>query len=264
MERLYLALATLFYAGGFCYAVASLRSGVSRHSNWNLAAMVAGLVFQTLFLHSRGQVHGRCPVLDLPEKLVFVSWSMVIVYLLVGRTYRLSLMGVFTSPLVFLSCLIALLAPFDATAAAAEAVARGPADRWGEMHKGLSLLAYGAFGMACVAGLMYLVQERHVRRGNLDAWFYNLPPMQNLAAAVFRLAAVGTVLLTGGILTAFAMENPGSSHALWPMYVVWAAYAAFCIVAWLKGLPPRALATTAIVAFALPIVSLWVIAATAS
>ena len=48
------------------------------------------------------------------------------------------------------------------------------------------------------------------------------------------------------------------------MYVVWAAYAGFCIVVWLKVIPSRALAVTAIAAFALPLASLWVIAATAS
>jgi HemX protein len=262
MDRLYISLATLFYAGGFCYALACLRSGHFRHSSWNYAAMAVGLLFQTLFLGVRGDVHGSCPVYGVVEKLVFVSWSMVIIYLLVGRTYRLSLMGVFTSPLVFVSCLLALLLPFDREAALAAAELRGAADRWGEMHKGLSLLAYGAFGMSFISGLMYLIQERQVRRGNLRTLFYNLPPMQHLAAATFRLALVGTILLSGGILSAYGMKGGGSSHMIWPLYVVWAAYALFCVFAVTRGVPPRALARTAVFAFALPILSLWMIAAT--
>ena len=196
-DRIYLALATLCFAASFGYAVASLRAGSHRGSWWNFAAMLAGLAFQTAFLGVRGAVHGRCPVTDLGEKLVFVSWSMVIIYVLVGRTYRLSLMGVFTAPLVFLCSLFALVMPFDAQAAAAEAAARGGTDWWTEFHIGVSLLAYGAFGMAFVAGLMYLIQERQVRRGNLKTLFYNLPPMQNLAIAVLR-AAAGRRGLDGG------------------------------------------------------------------
>ena len=88
MDLLYLGLATLFFAGGFVYALACLRAGTYRHSTWNFAAMLAGLVFQTLFLYERGQVHGRCPVTNVIEILVFVAWSMVLIYLLVGRKYR--------------------------------------------------------------------------------------------------------------------------------------------------------------------------------
>ncbi len=262
MDRLYIGIATLFFAGGFFYAVACLRSGTHRHSSWNYASMAAGLVFQTLFLYERGAVHGSCPVYGLVEKLVFVGWSMVIIYLLVGRTYRLSLMGVFTSPLVFASCLLALLLPFDREAALALAELRGPADRWGEMHKGLSLLAYGAFGMSAVAGLMFLIQERQVRAGTLRTLFYNLPPMQHLAVATFRLALVGTLLLSGGILSAYGMPSTGGAHPLWPMYLVWAAYAALCLYSIARGVHPRSLARGVLCAFALPLMSLWMIAAT--
>ncbi len=262
MERFYLALATLFFAGGFGYAVGCLRSGVYRHSSWNLGAMVGGLVFLSLFLGGRGRIHGRCPVTTVIETLLFVAWAMVIIYLLIGRTYRLSLMGVFTSPLVFLACLAGLLVPFDAAAAQAAAEAKGDVDRWVEMHKGLSLLAYGAFGMAFVSGLMFLVQDRHLRKGKLNAIFYNLPPIQHLATAVFRLAVVGTVLLTGGIIAANATARGADGHVLWPLYVVWLAYAALSVLVVVKGLPSRVLAAAAVGAFVLPLASLWVIGAT--
>jgi len=224
--------------------------------------MLVGMLFQTLFLVARGEVHGSCPVYGVVEILVFISWAMVIIYLLVGRTYRLSLMGVFTSPLVFASCLLALLMPFDRQAALAAAELRGAVDRWGEMHKGLSLLAYGAFGMSFIAGLMYLLQERQVRRGNLRTLFYNLPPMHNLSVATFRLALVGTVLLTGGIAFAYGMSGEGSSHMIWPLYAVWLTYVLLCVFAVTRGVPPMALARSAVFAFALPLLSLWVIAAT--
>jgi HemX protein len=261
MDRLYLGLATLFFAGGFIYAIACLRSGKYRHSTGNLISIVTGLVCQTLFLYERGQLHGRCPVTNVVEILVFVSWSMVLIYLAVGRTYRLSLMGVFTSPIVFVTCLMALVFPLDYEAAGVAAGIRGKADAWVEFHIGISLLAYGAFGMSFIAGLMFMIQERQVRRANLKTLFYNLPPMQNLSSALFRLLIVGMLLLTAGIGSAHVITVSGDQHPIWPLYLIWLVYAFLCSVHVFRGLSPRRLAIGATAAFLFPLVSLWVIAA---
>lgn len=262
MDSTYLGLATLCFAAGFIYAVVTLRRGAYRNSAWNLLAIGLGLVFQTLFLYERGLIHGRCPVTSLVEILVFVSWSMVIIYLLIGRTYRLSLMGVFTSPLVFVSCALAILSGFDREAAAAAALAKGPADRWTEMHIGVSLLAYGAFGMAFVAALMYLLQERQVRKASLGQLFYNLPPMQNLSVAVFRLLLVGSVLLTAGIASAHAIGETADPHPIWPLYVMWLVYVGLCAWSKLRGMQPRHLALGSIFAFLISLTTLWIVSST--
>ncbi len=261
MDRLYLGLATLFFAGGFIYALTCLRAGTYRHSTWNFAAMLSGMVLQTLFLYERGQVHGRCPVTNVVEILVFVAWSMVLIYLLVGRNYRLSLMGVFTSPLVFLTCVIALAFPLDLESAIAVAQAKGRVDAWVEFHVGISLLAYGAFGMSFIAGLMFLIQERQVKKGNLKTLFYNLPPMQNLCSAIFRLLVVGTILLTAGIASAHVISVAGDQHPIWPLYLIWVVYSGLCSVTFFRGLSPRRLAIGATGAFLFPLLSLWFIAA---
>jgi ABC-type uncharacterized transport system permease subunit len=35
---------------------------------------------------------------------------------------------------------------------------------WLELHASISLIAYGAFALACIAGVMYLVQERQIKQ----------------------------------------------------------------------------------------------------
>ena len=102
MDDLYLILATLAFLGGFVLAAISWRRESDRPHGLNIPLAVAGLVFQTLFLRERGELHGRCPITNGAEVLVFVSWSIVIMYLALGRAFRLSLLGVFTMPMVFL------------------------------------------------------------------------------------------------------------------------------------------------------------------
>ena len=260
MDRLYLGLATVFFAGGFLYAITCLRVGKYRHSTGNLISIVIGLVCQTFFLYERGQLHGRCPVTNVLEILVFVSWAMVLIYLAVGSTYRLSLMGVFTSPIVFATCLMAFLFPLDYESAIAVASVKGKADAWVEFHIGISLLAYGAFGMSFIAGLMFLIQERQVRKANLKTLFYSLPPMQNLNSALFRLLIVGMVLLTAGIGSAHVITASGNQHPIWPLYLIWFVYAFLCLLNVFGVISSKRMATGATLAFIFPLVSLWVIA----
>ena len=258
MDRLYLAISSAFFLAGIMYAVLALTSGKYRQSSWNLIAIAAGFVFQTAFLYARGQVHGRCPISSLPEILIFLAWAMAIIYFLFGPTYRLSLLGLFTSPLVFLLQLPGLVAPFDRQAAIAHAATQ-TVDAWTELHVSVALLAYGAFAMACVAGVMFLVQERQIQRGKLNALFYNLPPINTLTKTILRLLGIGLVLLLAGILTAYKIPTGLEDHPIWPLYVILAIYIALLGTALTRGLAPRRLATLSIVAFAFPILSLWLV-----
>ena len=121
MDRLYLAISCAFFLAGIVYTLVALTSGRYRQSGWNLCAIAGGFTFLTAFLYARGQIHGRCPISNLPEILIFLGWAMAIIYFLFGPTYRLSLLGLFTSPLVFLLELPGLLTPFDREAALARA-----------------------------------------------------------------------------------------------------------------------------------------------
>src|SRR5437762_12224510 len=76
-------------------------------------AVGLGLIFQTAFLSIRGHALGRCPLTNLFEVFIFLAWSVALIYMLVGPTYRLSLMGAFTAPLVVLVQGLALIAPID-------------------------------------------------------------------------------------------------------------------------------------------------------
>src|SRR5262245_6144911 len=111
MERWFLIAATVCFLVGFAYTMFALGARLARPSRWNFIVMFVGFACQTAFLHLRGQAVGRCPVTNLFEVLVFVSWSVVLLYFVVGGTYRLSLLGTFTAPLVFALLFVAQLLP---------------------------------------------------------------------------------------------------------------------------------------------------------
>src|SRR5438105_9228497 len=116
--------------------------------------------------------------------------------MLVGPAYRLSLMGAFTAPLVVLLQGFALIAPIDI-----RHPVKLPANPWLEFHASISIIAYGAFALACIAGVMYLVQERQLKTRQLHSIFYHLPPLTDLFAAITRLLWLGFWLYTLGMVS---------------------------------------------------------------
>ena len=182
VDRYFLIISTVCFMVAIAHTVLELRGGIFRPIRFNFFAVGLGFVFQTAFLSIRGHAIGRCPITNLFEVVIFVAWAVALFYILVGPAYRLSLMGAFTAPLVVLLQLFALMAPIDSPHGQ-----RTPANSWLEFHASISLVAYGAFALACIAGVMYLIQERQLKTHELHSIFYRLPPLSDLFAAITRL-----------------------------------------------------------------------------
>ena len=254
MERAFLVSSTLCFLAGFAYSMYALGAKVRQPSRWNFVVMLLGFAFQLGFLRLRSSAVGRCPLTNLFEVLVFLSWSVVLLYFVVGSTYRLSLLGTFTAPLVFLIQVVAQLLP----AASVAPVFKKSAGFWPELHAAISLVAYGAFALACVAGVMFLVQERHLKRHNLNSFFQSLPPIANLAVAVQRLMLAGFVLLTIGIVAGFfAGHTPAATIAL--AAGVWLPYGAILVMRRTHRFSSRRIAWLSVVAFTLALGTLGVL-----
>ncbi len=149
MGRFLLVISSLCFLAGLAMTLVSLRAGRNHPRLWNRGAMAAGFLFQTLFLIERGRATGHCPLTNLFEVLIFLSWSITLFYFLIGHAYRLSLLGGFTGPLVLLIQAAALAGVADPPHAAG---AFPPHPAWLEWHAALSVMAYAAFALAAVAG----------------------------------------------------------------------------------------------------------------
>lgn len=252
MERPVLLFSTLCFAVAIGYTAFALRESVFRPGRFNFFAIVIGFILQSAFLFLRGHELGRCPVTNLFEVFIFLAWSIALIYLAIGPAYRLSLMGAFTAPLVFLIQTFALVAPIDAPHPA-----RLPANPWLEFHASISMIAYGAFALACVAGVMYLVQERQLKTHELRSIFYRLPPLPNLFAAMTRLLWFGFVLYTIGLVSGFFTGEPLPWVKVILAVAIWIVYAAILLGPQIRSVAPRRIAAFCVAAFAAALSLLW-------
>lgn len=255
MDRLLLILSTFAFAGAVVQALTSLKAGTWKESRWHWVPMLIGLLFQTAFLYLRGQDHGRCPLTNLFEVFIFIGWAIVLLYFLVGTTYRLSLLGVFTAPMIALLQALALFSSLDQSVPRA----RTAPNAWLELHAAISLIAYAAFAMACVTGIMYLVQERLLKRHRIHGLFYQLPPIHELGKAIQRLTVTGSLLLTIGLAASIPLHLPISNPKLVFAWTVWFMYLGVNLIIWRRMLSARQTAWLAVVSFIVPLVSVGIV-----
>lgn len=254
MERQLLLLSMLCFLVAIGHTLVALRKGVFHPGRFNFFAIALGFVFQSGFLSLRGHALGRCPITNLFEVFVFLAWSVALIYLAIGPAYRLSLMGAFTAPLVFLIQTFALLAPIDVPHST-----RVPANPWLEFHASMSMIAYGAFALACVAGIMYLVQERQLKTHQWHSIFYHLPPLTNLFAAITRLLWLGFALYTAGLVSGFFTGGPLPRMKMICAFAVWIFYGAILQGRHLHRLAPKRIAALCVLAFSAAVSVLWAI-----
>ncbi len=243
MERLALLLASLCYFFGFGQTFFALGAGRFQPGRFTFAAMAVGAAAQGWYLALEGARLHACPISTLPEILIFLGWSIVLIYLVIGPSYRLSLMGAFTAPLVLLLQIIAILLPAEVS---------GPAripNPWVEAHAALSLVAYGAFGLACIAGFMFLVQEAQLKSRHPARIFHYLPPISILSQAILRLLWTGFVLLSLGFATGWHAHLPVAGVKSWFSLLIWAQYALLLLGARTGLVTGRRKAIGAVLAF---------------
>ena len=228
-ERLCVWIALMYYTAATGLTVRRLHRGMAAGTlhHANVVLVVAGFLMHTLALLLRGQHLHRCPLTNLFEVQMFIAWSLVLFYLVIGPSYRVSFLGAFTSPLVLAIVLTALLAPIDV-------VAKLPKKHsaWVEFHAAVGIVACGALALACVVGLMYLVQEAQLKSRRPGRLMLLLPSVDQLDVIGFRLLVVGFALLTVGMI------GGAISHRIvgaWPLPKTAWAVAVWCVYGVLFG-----------------------------
>lgn len=248
MDRWFLIAATALAAVAGVRGLLILRHG--NKSQWTVWWMIAALLCQMGYLVTRGEMRGACPLRSIGEISVYLAWSLTLFYLLVGPVYRISLLGVFTAPVVVLFQGFALL-PGRLAANPERILNTNP---WGETHSAMSVLAYGALALAAVAGVMFLVLDRQLKEQQLKSGlFRNLPPVRELLVSLERLLWIGMILLTFGVVAGVLMPHEGDGA--WAHLIVavgvWTGYVVLMAVKRIRGITGRRFAWGAVALFVL-------------
>src|SRR5262245_34395388 len=215
-----------------CYGVCVAQGIIvltTKRSLFNKTALVAlgiGFCAQPAWVVNRVLETGRISVVGCQEMSAFLSWSLVVCYIVAQRWYKTAALRAFVFPIVFVLTTIASLAP---TQAARPQDMSDPLARIIlPIHAGLIMLAYSAFFISFGAGLMYIIQERELRHKRFGTVFYKLPSLETCDSISFKSVAVGFILLTLGVAAGIAW-----SHARDGVYWHGEPIELFSVVTWI-------------------------------
>lgn len=256
-----LALAfTLLATGGLIVFLIGQKKPVYR---WSYRLLVAGFACLTLQIAYQYYSLGVAPVLTFKSSLSFFAWTILGAYLVFHLKFRLMVLGSFIAPLV--ACLLIISTAIPSAEVTVRPIFRS---LWLTMHVGAAFVGNGMFALTFMAGIMYLIQERQIKRKKIGSLYARLPSLATLDSVNHYSLIWGFSFLTLGMVTGaiYAQYALGSywqwdPKEVWSL-ITWLFYAALLHERLAVGWRGRRAALMAIIGFAVLIftfvgASLW-------
>jgi ABC-type transport system involved in cytochrome c biogenesis permease subunit len=157
---------------------------------WSLA-----VIFHLVSIIEQGVAIGHIPASGFYESMSLCSFLIAVLFLFVYWRYRLEGLSVFIFPLVFIMALVASLGRPTSTW-----TSQTVRDAWLMVHVVLVLLGYAALLFTAVAAILYLFQERELKRKKPRSFYHRLPPLATLDDVISKFMGLGFVLITLGVI----------------------------------------------------------------
>ena len=259
-DRQWLWIAAEFYLVVFLTGTFAQVRGRPHSSVFNYLLMVVGYTCQLMGLFLRGRAVGGCPLGNYFEILQFTAWSATTLYLVIGVTFRSSMLGYFTACLTAALSIVSLAIPsWDAT----RRTGIFGGNPWIEFHAALALFSYGVFALLALTSLMFLLRNYSLKSKRVGGWFSFLPSILDLDHIGVRLLGAGVTILTISLAVGAAwwLRKTESVDVLKILatVAVWAAAAVVLGLRLGRKLLAGRFAWTCLVLFAAALLSLWAV-----
>jgi ABC-type uncharacterized transport system permease subunit len=174
-------------------------------------------------------LHGVNPVSSTQEALSFISFLAAAGYLLASLRYGLASAGAFAAPSALVLLVLARLGPAEEATPA-----MGPL---GYTHILLATIGVAIFLVAAVVEVLYLLEDRQLRRKEFGRMAGRATPLDTLDTLAARCVSIGfpifTVAIVTGAMWIARLDVLHGVHALRPEYllalVTWVAFAVLIV-----------------------------------
>ena len=169
-------------------------------------------------------VRGVNPISSTPEAISLVAFLIAAGYLIASFRYRLAAAGAFAVPAALAALALARVVPAEADAPHMGSL--------GMVHILLAVVGVAVFALAAVLALLYLFEDRQLKRKRFDRVVGRGTPLDTLDRLALRCVSVGFPIFTVAIVTgAIWVARLGllrQAFAMRPEYalalVTWAAF----------------------------------------
>lgn len=241
-------LALGFYVAGAVLAFVALLRRRPGWYRWVHPVALIGLVFHLAEFLVAAAAEGRCPVILTAERIAFLGWGAIALYLFAAYRYRLDVLAVLILPLGVVLVLVSNFMPPDVVHLPTNL---HPGMRY--FHIGVATLGSIALFLAFGAAVVYLVQERALKRKRPPRLLLRLPSLERCDDAGHQALLWGFPLLTLAIVGG-AIYGANVHDLYWapretPSLLAWSILAVVLFARLVNGWRGRKAAYLTIVAF---------------
>jgi len=217
----------------------------------------AGLL-HTIYLLARYFEAGHTPLTNHHETVSFFAWSLTWGFFTFHWRYNVKNFGFFVSPVI---TLLMVIATFSSRVVTPLPPALKSA--WLPVHASIAIMANAFLALAFCGGIMYLLQERELKKKRFGLFYTRLPSLEALDNLNQHCLAVGFPLMTLGIITgSIWAEQAWGAYWQWDpketwSLVTWFLYAALLHQRFTLGWRGRRAAILTIIGFSAAMFTLW-------
>ncbi|HPG71022.1 MAG TPA: cytochrome c biogenesis protein CcsA [Syntrophales bacterium] len=221
------ALAAYFAAtAGYLVSLVARRVVMARIATWILGLAVA---LHTVHFLEMCAERGLNVAVNLFEAVSFFAWIVSSAYLVFQLRTRTRVLGAIVAPFAVMLMMLASLGT-EGTLAIPDALQ----GRLVPVHVTLSIIGEGLFALASLAGVMYCIQDRQIRRRRMGGLARYLPSLGDLDSINHAGLLWGFPLLTLGLIagSVWAKTAWGGSQWVTDPKTLW-SFAVWCFYAFL-------------------------------
>ena len=229
MEPLFFKAALAAYlaaTAGYLVSLVARRVMVARIATWVLGLAVALHAVHFLEMYAE---RGLNVAVNVFEAVSLFAWIVSGAYLAFQVRTKTRVLGAIVAPFAVMLMMLASLG-IEGTLAIPDALQ----GRLVPIHVTLSLAGEGLFALASLAGIMYCIQDRQIRRHRMGGLSRYLPSLGDLDRINHAGLVWGFPLLTLGLIagSVWAKTAWGGSHWAADPKTIW-SFAVWCFYAFL-------------------------------
>jgi cytochrome c-type biogenesis protein CcsB len=197
--------------------------------------------------------YGHIPVSSLYEVFILFAVLTTLIYLYYEQKMRTRSMGGFVMLIVSASVAFLLWYTFDRQAHVIQPLVPALKSYWMKIHVPANFIGYGAFSIAAMVGLAYLLTD-NIKQKNPDSSFIKtMPSLEKMDDLMYKTIALGFAFFTiATVLGAMWAAEAWGGYWSWDpketwALIVWLNYAAWLHIRMSKGWRGRPMAWWALV-----------------
>lgn len=233
--------ATFTYFGGLIFR-SSYTEKVGSAFTWIATTFgMTGLMVRWRETHMMGADIGYIPVSNLYEVFILFAVVTALIYLFYERRYQVRSLGGFVLLVISAAVIFQLWYAFERNAHEIQPLVPALQSYWMKIHVPANFIGYGAFAMAAMIGIAYLLVSWRANKNPDSGLVKAMPPMTMMDDLMYKSIALGFAFFTvATILGALWAAEAWGGYWSWDpketwALIVWLNYAAWLHMRMTKG-----------------------------